>query len=412
MKKPKHLLYTLILSFSLFSFTHAESFIYLKDKNGVLQGIIKYDPTFVNKYIKTNIVCLSKKLEGMYCEYVDDASPVAKSPGQTLQVSISTPLANVDALKKSIADLDARVKVVEKKNNIPTTVNVQNFQATTTSLVTQVTSGGGNFTGAPILSPQNSEQQVVYQVIERAVPGPQGPAGRDGKDGISYGSAPVTYAVGAEYNGVVDPNTLRSGASANLTDLTISTISGAGLSSCNATTSKLVYNASTKLFECASDQQGGGSSSFSGGDLTATGTVLTRFLTATGTSNLQTTYISTLYASTTNASTTNTNNLSAALGTITNATATNLYSTSASLSQATTTNLFATIFTALSSVITNLIGTNATITNSTTTNSFATTASSTNLYSTNASFGISNLVSNNSSISFSSSSDNFNSSVK
>ena len=232
--KAIKLIASLLLAASVSTTAFAQSYIYLKDDVGMLHGIIRYEPSFVNKYIKTNIVCLSKKLEGIKCEYVADSSPVAKEPSQTLQVSVNTPSQNVDGLKRSIAELDGRVKRVEQRNNIPTpTSQLQQTQTSTEVQNSPSTTQVPIFTTPAATAATPPTAQVVYQVIERAVPGPQGPAGRDGengRDGSSYSQPFLSLPAGAQFNGTNDPNTAVKGTAANFTDLSVSTLSGAGLS--------------------------------------------------------------------------------------------------------------------------------------------------------------------------------------
>lgn len=75
-----------------------------------------------------------------------------------------------------------------------------------------------------------------------------------------------------------------------------STIAGFNLGSCNGSTQKLLYNYSTQKFECGSDQTGGGSSSFSTGNVltigdaryvNASGDTMTGSLNILNSSNLQ-----------------------------------------------------------------------------------------------------------------------------
>lgn len=242
-----------------------------------------------------------------------------------------------------------------------------------------------------------SDNQIIYQVIERAVPGPQGPAGRDGTDYygptqnsiqtqsqntpqfLSQYTTSPTYS--AQYNGFG----LTSNNAANPTgDAVLSTVSGSGLSSCNATSSKLVYNSTTKMFECGTDQGGSGlsampenatftlatitsatSTNFFASILSATTNYLTNllFTNATGT-NATTTNLATSYFNATG-----------------NSYITNLFGTGATFTAATTSYLFATTSNILTGNFTNLLSTNNIFINSTTTN-----ATNTNLYAQNATF--------------------------
>ena len=116
----------------------------------------------------------------------------------------------------------------------------------------------------PAVVAENIQPQVVYQIIEKAVPGPQGPAGQDGKDGVvnTIASFFPNTAVGGQYNSYGGNSTNPTG-SGNLSSLTVSgdssfsgKVTGAGLSACNTVTDKLVYNATTGKFECSVDQSG------------------------------------------------------------------------------------------------------------------------------------------------------------
>jgi hypothetical protein len=229
----------------------------------------------------------------------------------------------------------------------------------------------------------SSGSQIIYQVIERAVPGPQGPAGRDGADYYGptqnnlqaasintssqflaqYSSSP-TYS--AQYNGFG----IQSNNAVNPTgDAVLSTISGSGLLSCNATSSKLVYNSTTKMFECGTDQGSGGLSAM---PENAT------FTLATVTSATSTNFFSAILSATTNY--------------LTNLLFTNATGTNATTTNFATTNLQTSGF----SIIPSIYGTFATFTNATTTNLVSTyniftnatitSATNTNLYAQNATF--------------------------
>lgn len=256
----------------------------------------------------------------------------------------------------------------------------------------------------PITNAQQptSGNQVIYQIIERAVPGPTGPAGRDGVDYYGptqnitqiqsqnepqflsqYSSSP-TYS--AQYNGFG----LTSNNAVNPTgDAVLSSISGSGLSACNSTSSKLVYNATTKMFECASDQGTGG--------LTAMPENAT-FTLATVTSATSTNFFASIFSATTNYLT----NLLFTNATGTNATTTNfattnfqtsgfsiipsIYGTNATFTNATITNLSNDNISTTNIFTSALQGTNSTITNSTTTNFYSQNATFTSLNAQLATF--------------------------
>jgi hypothetical protein len=227
-----------------------------------------------------------------------------------------------------------------------------------------------------------SGNQIIYQVIERAVPGPQGPVGPAGRPGVdatilnnnnvnlaAYSTSP-TYS--AQYNGFG----IQSNNAVNPTgDASLSTISGSGLSACNSTTSKILYNSTTKLFECGTDLNTGGGG-FLGGDLSA------QNIFATTSIQTPVIYASTTYATTSNAQIGNITNLASVLATFTSATATSLFVSNASITNATSTNIFSSILNSLTSTIADLLFTNATGTNATTTNLFSSNITNANFSST------------------------------
>lgn len=239
-------------------------------------------------------------------------------------------------------DLCVSNKEYNKLNNIGLTKDapMQNLAMTTPAVVSTP-----------------SAPQVIYQVIEKAVPGPQGPAGRDGVDmtnnnsntiasffpNTAYGSQYIGYGAGNS-SGAVNPT-----GSGNLSSLSVSgdssfggKITGGGLLACNTLLDKILYNATTGRFECGTDQGAG----FSGGDLIGQMLYATTSL-----------YSPLLFASTTYATITN-----AITGNFTNLYAQNFF---ASTSWATTTF-------ASSSYITDLIATQATFSYATVTNGFFT----------------------------------------
>lgn len=206
--------------------------------------------------------------------------------------------------------------------------------------------------------------QVVYQVLERAVPGPQGPAGPAGRPGVDAAVLNnnninlATYSTSPTFSGQYNGFGIQSSSANPTGDASLSTISGSGLSTCNSTTSKILYNSSTKLFECGTDLNTGGGG-FSGGDLSAQNIFAT--------TSIQTPMV---YASTTNSTTSNSItgniiNLVNTNATITNATLTQLFVSNASLTFATSTYIFANTI-----LNTNLNSTNSTVTNSTSTSLF------------------------------------------
>lgn len=295
--------------------------------------------------------------------------------------------------KKVFNNLTCKLEEVAKVSNTNSVPNANNIPNTKPAEVLPVQNNKNNSVPqqrAQVInvSPvsENQQQQIIYQVIERAVPGPQGPAGRDGANYYNptqntqflsqYSSSP-TYS--AQYNGFGISN---NNAVNPTGDASLNTISGSGLTLCNSTTSKILYNATTKQFECGTDLNTGGSGGFTGGDLSAQKISATTSL-----------YTPVFYASTTNASTSNsinvnTNNLLSTNSTLTNATISSLFVSNASLTFATSTYLFAN--TILSSYFSSV---NSTNTNSTTTNLFSNNASLTNATTTNFFSSILNVLS-------------------
>lgn len=344
----------------------ALSYVYLKDSGGNILEKINYDENKISKVLKLNVYCSLKKItEGATCFYFKDQDTSLNFGGGN------------------------KVLPVASQQNVTPSVQVPKALTNDTQPILKQVE---EFPVANSAPQQNATSpNIVYQIIERAVPGPQGPAGRDGKDAATGNTEFLSqYATGAQYNGFG----AGTGSSVNPTgDGNLSTIAGAGLSSCNLVTNKIVYNSTTKLFECATDQTGG--SSFSGGNITG------QVITAT------TSLISpVLFASTTYATTSNALNLVSSLATFTQATSTNLFAniltvlattisnllfTNATGTSATTTNLFSTNLSSTNSTLTNIEGTKATITSGTSTNWYSTNsnasnASFTNLLTTNATF--------------------------
>jgi hypothetical protein len=359
--------FLLLVSSLFFSQAFALSYAYLKDQNGNIVEKIYYDETKTLKVLKLNTYCSYKKLtEGFTCvfpeTYTDNYSVVNNSDvtistslgnatvdysgggGQVTNGNLSVPQGN----NLTQAKLSTTTKPEVKNNQttpspvtntptpkkeepkvlkqetpktpekvvtpVPTPVSAPTkVPANNTQVLKQTTPAPVPTTTPPVnnTSTNQNKPNVVYQVIEKAVPGPRGPAGpagRDGKDAVSSTSQTFLsqYATGGQYIGFGAANAVNPSG-----DATLSTITGAGLSSCNGTTQKIVYNSSTKLFECAVDQTGG--SSFSGGNISGQ--------TITATTSLLSPL---LLASTTFASTSNILNLLGTNATITNATFTNI----------------------------------------------------------------------------------------
>lgn len=244
----------------------------------------------------------------------------------------------------------------------------------------------GTQTDSPVTTKQTQQvgNQVIYQVIERAVPGPIGPAGRDGADyyGPQQSNQNNTqflsqYSTSPNYS----PEYIGFGAGSNASgDANLNSIVGAGLGGCNSSTQKILYNSTTKLFECGTDLNAGGSA-FAGGDISA------QNIFATTTLQTPTIFASTTNSSSSNIFTGNITNLVSNVATLTSATATNLFSNNASITNSTSTIHFSAMFSSLFSNIANLLFTNATGTNATTTNFFSNNITSTGISNIFSLFG-------------------------
>ncbi len=401
--KKKILTVTLFGVFALASLSQvsALSYAYLKDKSGEVIEKIYYDEQSFAKVLKLNTYCSFKAVStGARCfltekntfekggSYSTAEIVGYKEIGDNNQLATGTnvlyPTIKTKELSKTQAILDVKINptVAQPSNKFivsekPAEKVIQNIK---TEIVTpvkpvapikEVVLQQQKPVPTPTAAPTNttSRPQIVYQVIEKAVPGPAGRDGKDGlngRDGASGGGSTQflsQYATGGQYNGfgattgtAVDPTGNAS----------LSKISGAGLSSCNLPAQKVVYNSTTALFECATDLQGAGGG-FSGGNLSAQVVNATTSL-----------FTPVLYASTSNASTSNANSFFGTLGNFTN-----LLASLATFTAATSTNMFANVSNLLTAYITNLLFTNATGTSATTTNFFTTNFSGTNLTATN-----------------------------
>ncbi len=298
------------------SFVNAQTVLYVRGHEGQFVQKVSFNETSLGESFKINF----------YCSYI-----------------------NIFRNQKCVSEKDFNLLNNLTLPTIDTTSSLAVSNATENTVQTKVEQID------PIPPVQSSTPQVIYQVIERAVPGPQGPAGRDGVDGRdgtnnTLASFFPNISTGAEYLGYGSGSANNPTGDGSLSSLNVSgdstfsgKISGAGLLSCNTLASKILYNSTSGQFECGTDQGGSG---FSGGDITAQNVFAT--------SSLQTPI---LFASTTNATTSNAIYFVNSFATITNATSTNLFSN---------------VLTALTSTFTNIIFTNATGTNATTTNFFTT----------------------------------------
>lgn len=239
---------TFLLFFFSFGFTFAEDVAVLLNKDGQPVSKLNYSNSFFSK-IRLNILCGYKSVfESNTC--------VVKDTSTTNPVSFRvTKNTNSGAVSNSNTNINNNA-VSASSTNAPSS----NFS--------QV------FSQVP---------QIIYQVIERAVPGPQGPVGKDGRDGKDA-NAPVantpiySFNGAAQFNGFVSQsqNVVSNGGPAALTTLT-------------AENSQLQTATVTNLFV---DNLSGSSLNF--------GAI------SVGSSFASTTYTTTLFATTTNSSTTNT----------------------------------------------------------------------------------------------------------
>lgn len=363
LKLVKYFSCTAFFFLAFVSTSSAESFVYLKNSSGQLAGTIIYEQSLMNN-LKVKSYCLLKKVSaGLVCEKLSDTSPIANDPGKAINlVTTNISEAEIYRMRSDIDNIAYKINLnlkVPKALLAASAGKTEKVFQSTGQVGTQGSNSLENIqTGLAYSGSNNSTAsavQIIEKIVERAVPGPRGPAGANGRDGLDGAngangisanvSNPIiipSFSGGAQFNGFVSAGSgagsgVTQGGSAALTDATVSgnsslgTVSGAGLSSCNATTSKLVYNSTNKLFECGVDLTSGGVGVFTS-----------------------------LSASSTNASSTNTTNLISTNATITNATATSLFvSALTSLSAAITT---------LWSVTGNFLTLNATTTNATTTN--------------------------------------------
>jgi len=336
-----------------FNFASAESVVYLKNSSGILVGKITYERTFVNEYIKINSYCAYKNItEGIGCEYVDENSPLAGAGDNAVRLVSPQNLQNNSGIWGAIGKLSGRVDGLFKAvtgqtptpivpqeivqniqpiiqnpqgggsaNPVLNSVPVQNIQAQQQTIPSQsqVAQSRSNNDG------NNSAQNIVYQVIERAVPGPQGPAGQNGRDGQNLQGGQVLAALfpttssGGQYNGYgVNPLQVNNGGPADLTNITSQTIQSTGVVGTNAT----LTNATVTNFYAANTAFG----------------------------NLQATNATFTSATTTN--------LSAANANLTNIVGSTLIENNATITNGTSTNWFVSnILSAMNAIFTNLTAT-------------------------------------------------------
>ena len=252
-KKIKYFTFVFSLLFFINSVS-AESFIYLKNSSGQLSGTLIYEPGFFNS-IKLQSYCFIRSWrEGITCEYLNENSPIAQDPVKAINV-----VTNKNISPDEIAKIKGDINEIAKKINLnlkspkpePVANNVFQTEVPLEQEFSQPSSLPNTTT-----NPQPATN-IVYQVIERAVPGPRGEAGPQGPQGLSGpqgipgqngsggGYSAPSYpsswnSSGAEFNGNVSTADLsgytKTGTDASFTGLSASTISGGGLSTCNGLT--------------------------------------------------------------------------------------------------------------------------------------------------------------------------------
>jgi trimeric autotransporter adhesin len=127
-----------------------------------------------------------------------------------------------------------------------------------TSATITLPSSGGNFTGGTV-----SDINITGNATATTITG-AGLQTCTAGQALTYSSATklfscVTVSTGGFNGGTINGNFTVQNALTNLATTTVVAIDGAGLTSCNGVGDKLAYNASTKQFECKTDQTGGGS---------------------------------------------------------------------------------------------------------------------------------------------------------
>lgn len=280
----------------------AMSALYIRNSEGQFIERINYDETSFEQNLRLNIYCsYIGFIRSQKCVNEEDYKFLTKVPE-----------------KQEVAQ-QLLTQATTQQQPVPTIPATQ-----TQAELTQV----NTFVNAQ--TPQSREPQVVYKVIERAVPGPQGPAGKDGRDGKDGTTNTVANffpntTSGSQYIGYGSGSANPTG-NGNLSSLSVTgdssfggKVAGAGLISCNSTTSKILYNSTTGQFECGTDQSGGISSVNTN---FATATIGIATLTSATSTNLftnvinaitstftslfaSTAYVTTLNSTTTNASTSN-----------------------------------------------------------------------------------------------------------
>jgi len=334
--KYRSIFFVLFSFFITYNFVNAETLLYIRGSEGQFVQKVTFNETSLGESFKINF----------YCSYI-----------------------SIFRNQKCVSEEDFNLLNNLSLPTIDTNSNLAVSNTASISVVEQVR----EITPTPVA--QSSVPQVIYQVIERAVPGPQGPAGRDGVDGRDGTNNTIAsffpnISTGAEYLGYGSGSANNPTGDGSLASLSVSgdssfggKVTGAGLLSCNTLTSKILYNSTSGKFECGTDQSGSG---FSGGDITAQNVYAT--------TSLQTPV---LYSSTTNASTSNINNANIISLLSTNGTITN--SLIVATSSITNLNVSSALYSALANITSativtlfgssaNFVTANASTTNSTTSN--------------------------------------------
>jgi hypothetical protein len=228
---------TLISSLFLTNLSAQSTNLLVQDKSGKIYEVVSYDNTSFTKNLKAKLYCGYKYIfSNTYCSY---------APGQENQAP---------AINNNTVLNNNSVPVPNPIVTIPTVDygNANSGQENQVNTYQPATTGNNNG-GTTIVQPK----QVVYQVIERAVPGPKGDKGDTGApgvngiDGINGGSysyntspSPSFYSVaapGGQYYGTQSPNPTYTNV--NTDSITSKTINNSG----NITTGSLNSAGPTNL---------------------------------------------------------------------------------------------------------------------------------------------------------------------
>jgi hypothetical protein len=255
------------LVFFAFSTTHAaaDAVVYLKTPSGVLTGKITYSQSFLNDHIKINAFCLYEyATNGVVCEQIE--TPVLPGSSSTTHLRVVASDTNtsneIGLLRRAIGSVSNRLNgfikavsgvvpevAVQDLNThgeqaVETQV-VQNIQAPIDQPLTRlnVPTLSTNASPTPTPTPATAAQ-TVYQIIERAVPGPAGPQGPQGLQGLPglSGSLALAYTTpvssGAEFNGYLSSDSgVTNGSSPSFAGLT-----AGNLTATNATFTNVAFS--------------------------------------------------------------------------------------------------------------------------------------------------------------------------